>query len=139
MIVTGIFLTANEARIVTLSGSKNEHTRISPKFHKLGLPNNPTQSDVEVFCQTFKSYCGDNTVDKVIINRRDTKKSGIYSVGVGTFIIEGIILTISPVPVEFVSLNTIKATDKRELELKTEKPPTADLGVAYDLAFEGLN
>jgi hypothetical protein len=137
MIVTGILLKANEARIVTLSGSKNEHIRISLKPDKLTLPENPTQSDVEVFCQTFKSYCEDNAVNKVIINRRAT--SGKYPGGAGTFIIEGIILTISPVPVEFVSPNTVKATDKRESELKIRKPTTVDLGLAYDLAFEGLN
>jgi hypothetical protein len=137
MIVAGIFLTGNEARIVTLSGSKNEHKRISLKFHKLELPNNPTQSNVETFCQAFKAYCEDNAVNKIVINRRLT--NGKFPGGAGTFIIEGIILTISPVSVEFVSTNTIKATDKRELELKTEKPTTADLGLAYDLAFEGLN
>ena len=137
MIVAGIFLTGNEARIVPLSGSINQHTRIALKFHKLGLPDNPIQDDVEIFCQTFKSYCKDVSVNKVIINRRPT--NGKFPRGAGTFIIEGIILTISPVPIEFISPNTIKATDKRELELKTEKPTTADLGVAYDLAFEGLN
>jgi hypothetical protein len=137
MVVSGIFLKANEARIVTLTGSKNAHKLIAPKINKLSLPKNPTQDDVDIFSQAFKAYCADNSVDKVVVNRRAT--SGQGAGGAGTFLIEGILLAISPAPIEFVHSATVRATDKREIEKKNHKPETVDLGKAYDFGFEGLS
>jgi hypothetical protein len=137
MVISGIFLKANEARIVTLTGSKDNHSIIAPKFNKLALPKNPTQDDVKVFSQAFKAYCADNSVDKVVVNRRTT--SGQGAGGAGTFLIEGVILAISPSPVDFIHPATIRATDKREANLKTHKPETVALGKAYDFGFEGLS
>jgi hypothetical protein len=59
-----------------LSGTKENHTLIAPKFNKLSLPKNPTQDDVEVFAQAFKAHCTDNAIDKVVINRRTTSGKG---------------------------------------------------------------
>lgn len=137
MVISGIFLKANVARIVTLTGSKDNHSSIAPRFNKLALPKNPSQADVEVFSQTFKAYCADNSVDKVIINRRAT--SGQGAGGAGTFLIEGVLLAISPASIEFVHHATVRATDKREGDKKTEKPGTVDLGKAYDFGYEGLS
>jgi hypothetical protein len=136
VVISGIFLKANEARIVTLTGSKENHSLVAPRFNKLALPKNPTQDDVEVFAQAFKAYCADNSIDKVVLNRRAT--SGQAAGGSGTFLIEGVILAISPTLVEFVHSATIRATDRREGDLKIAKPKTVDLGKAYDVGFEGL-
>jgi hypothetical protein len=137
MVISGIFLKANEARIVTLTGSKDNHSLVAPRFNKLALPKNPSQDDVEVFSQAFKAYCADNSVDKVIINRRATNGQGAG--GAGTFLIEGVLLAISPASIEFVHPATVRATDKREGNQKTEKPGTVDLGKAYDFGYEGLS
>jgi hypothetical protein len=137
MVVSGVFLKANEARIVTLTGSKNVHKLIAQKINKLSLPKNPTQDDVDIFSQAFKAYCADNSVDKVVVNRRAT--SGQGAGGAGTFLIEGILLAISPAPIEFVHSATVRATDKREIEKKNLRPETVDLGKAYDFGFEGLS
>ena len=137
MVVSGIFLKANEARIVIITGSKNVHKLIAPKIDKLSLPKNPTQDDVDVFSQAFKAYCSDNSIDKVVVNRRAT--SGQGAGGAGTFLIEGILLAISPVPIQFVHSATVKATDNRESDKKNNKPQTLDLGKAYDYGFEGLS
>lgn len=137
MVVSGIFLKANEARIVTLTGSKDSHTIVAPRFNKLSLPKSPSQGDVEVFAQAFKAYCADNSVDKVVINRRAA--SGQGAGGAGTFLIEGVLLAICPAPIEFVHPATIRATDRREAGKKTEKPATVDLGKAYDFGYEGLS
>ncbi|TWO83233.1 hypothetical protein AYI75_16205 [Shewanella algae] len=137
MIITGIFLKANQARIITLSGSRASHELLAEKFTKLDLPKNPTQDDVEVFVQAFRAHCTSNSIDKVIINRRATNGQGAG--GAGTFLLEGVFLATSQAPVEFVHSATIRATDRREPDLKTERPSTVDLGKAYDLAFEGLN
>jgi len=136
MVISGIFLKANEARIVTLNGTRDNHSIIAPKFNKLSLPKNPSQDDVEVFFQAFKAYCADNSVDKVVINRRAT--SGQGASGAGTFIIEGILLAISPAPIEFVHSATVRATDRRENDKKSERPKTVDLGKAYDFGYEGM-
>lgn len=137
MVVSGIFLKANGARIITLTGSKDNHSLIAPKFNKLTLPKNPTQDDVEVFTQAFKAYCADNSVDKVVVNRRTT--SGQGAGGAGTFLIEGVLLATSTASIDFIHPATVRATDKREGDKKTEKPGTVDLGKAYDFAYEGLS
>lgn len=136
MVVSGIFLKGNAARIVTLKGNKKKHSLIAEKIHKLSLLKNSTQEDVEVFSQAFKAYCMDNSVDKVIINRRAT--SGLGAGGSITFLIEGVLLAISPTPVAFVHSATVRATNRKESELKKLKPGTIDLGKAYDFAYEGL-
>lgn len=137
MVISGIFLKANEARIVTITGNRDTHQLVAPKINKLSLPKNPTQDDVEIFSQAFKAYCADNSIDKVVVNRRAT--SGQGAGGAGTFLIEGILLAIAPAPIEFVHPATVRATDKREADKKAQKPPTADLGKAYDFGYEGLN
>jgi len=137
MAIAGMLLKANEVRIVALAGNKANHSLIAQKFNKLALNKNPNQDDVKVFIQAFKTYCSDNGIEKIIINRRSS--SGKMAGGAGTFLIEGVILAISSTIVEFVHSATIRATDKREASLKTEKPGTVDLDKAYDLAFEGLN
>ena len=137
MVVSGIFLKANEARLVTLTGTRESHAVLAPKINKLSLPKNPTQDDVNSFSQAFKAYCADNSVDKVIINRRVTTGQGAG--GAGTFLIEGVLLAVSPAPIEFFHPATVRATEKREGSKKIHKPKTVDLGKAYDFGFQGLS
>lgn len=137
MVVSGIFLKANEARIITIIGNKDTHELTAQKINKLSLPKNPTKDDVDAFSQAFKAYCTDHSIDKVFVNRRAT--SGQGAGGAGTFLIEGILLAISLPPIEFIHPATIRATDKRESGKKTCKPQTVDLGKAYDIGFEGLS
>jgi len=136
MIVAGVFLKSNVARIVTLSGTRQDHLIVARKFNKLELPKNPTQDDVSVFSQAFKAFCLENAVDKIILNKRVT--SGQGAGGPATFRTEGIILAVSPVPVSLVHPATITATNRKQVELKKCRPATADLGRAYDFSFEGL-
>lgn len=137
MVISGIFLKANDARLVTLTGSRDAHTLVAPKINKLSLPKNPTQDDIDIFSQAFKAYCADNSVDKVVINRRLTTGQGAG--GAGTFLIEGVLLAVSPAPIEFIHSATVRATEKRESGKKIYKPQTVDLGKAYDFGFEGLS
>lgn len=137
MVVSGIFLKGHEARIVTLVGSKDSHKLIAPEIHKLPLQKNPTKNDVDIFVKAFIAYCKDNRVEKVLINRRAI--SGKRCGGAGTFLVEGILLAISYVPIEFVHPNTVIATNKKKGDKKKDMPKTVDLGKAYDIGFEGLN
>jgi len=136
MVICGINLKANEARLVTLRGKRDSHELICAEFNKMEMPKNPTQDDAKTFAKAFVSFCSDNKVTQVVVNRRAT--AGQMAGGGGTFIIEGILLMTSPVPVKFVHPATIKSTDKKDADKKTAKPETAELAKAYDLAFEGL-
>jgi len=135
-VVSGVFLKGNEARIITLSGNRSSHSAVASKFHKLQLSKNPSLDDVEIFKQALTSYYLDNSINKIILNRRAT--SGLGTGGAMSFIMEGIILAISNIPIEFSHPATVKATDRKEFKNKTIKPNTIALGKAYDLAYEGL-
>lgn len=136
MVVLGVMLKGNAARLVALVGRQTEHTVVNSRVNKIELPKNPSKDDVDTFVQTFKAFCAVNAVDLVAINRRAT--SGQGAGGAGTFIVEGILLAASPCPVDFFHPATIKATDRKKAGLKTLRPETVDLGIAYDLGFERL-
>ncbi|WOT05800.1 DUF3010 family protein [Shewanella youngdeokensis] len=137
MIISGLFLKANEIRVVTLEGERASHLLIAPKVTKFSLLKNPTQAEVVVFHTNLNAYLQHHRVDKVVINRRATTGQGAG--GAGTFLMEGVILATCPCEVEFVHPATMRATDKRHSELKNGRPATVDLGKAYDLAFECLS
>ncbi|WP_028766102.1 DUF3010 family protein [Shewanella fidelis] len=135
-VVSGLFLKANEVRVVTLSGYRGEHELIAPKVNKFSLLKNPQQGDVQQFIAQLQAYISEHHVAKVVLNRRAT--SGQGAGGAGTFLMEGAILACIGVDIEFVHPATLRATDKRCGALKPAKPTTVDLGKAYDLAFEAL-
>lgn len=136
MVVLGMMLKGNAARLVALSGRQTDHQLLESRVNKIELPKNPSKDDVEIFVQAFKSFCALNAVDLIAINRRAT--SGQGAGGAGTFLIEGILLATSPCPIDFFHPATIKATDRKKVELKVLRPKTVDLGSAYDLSFERL-
>ena len=136
MISAGLLIKGNACRIVTLSGSKQNYSRIAEKFHKLELAAKPSQEDVEVFVQTIKAFCSDNNIDLININFRNTK--GEHAGGAASFRIEGIILASAPISVQQIHQATIGATNRKQGDLKTLKPKAKDIGRAFDLAFEGL-
>ena len=137
MVVLGVMLKSNVARLVALTGSQDDHLMVKSKVNKLEIPKHPTRDDVETFVQAFKSFCVVNVVDLVVVNRRATAGQGAG--GAATFITEGVMLASSPCPLDFVHPATLKATDRKKGELKTARPETVDLGLAYDLAFQGLS
>ena len=136
MVITGLFLKANEIRMVTLTGNRESHQLILPKTNKLTLTKNPDQAEVAVFVQAVKAHCTDNNVDKIVMNRRATTGQGAG--GAGTFLMEGVLLALSLPTIELIHPATIRATDKRENAKKMGRPTTVDMGKAFDYAFEGL-
>ena len=136
MPIAGMFLKANEVRVVTLSGSRSSHELVSPKVNKLALIKNPSQSEVIQFAETIRAYCVEHKIEQIVLNRRAT--SGQGAGGAGTFLMEGVILAMALTKVDFVHPATVRATDKKTAEFKGLKPKTVDLGKAYDLAFELL-
>ncbi len=136
MIVAGISLKGNITRIVTLHGNRKNHKRIAGKFHKLELTKYPPQDEVKVYVQALIAFCNDNSVDKLILNKRTIGGQGAG--GNATFRAEGIILASILAEVRLVHSATILATERRVSNLKSSKPTTKELGIAYDLAFDGL-
>ncbi len=137
MVVGGIFLKGNGARIVTLSGTRSSHLRLLSTFHKLELPAKPVQADVEAFVQTLQAYYADNRVDILCVNQR-TMGKGTHAGGSASFRTEGIILATSPIPVTLVYPATISAELKKDAVDTAIRPDTLELAKAYDLAFTGL-
>lgn len=136
MLATGVFLKGNEARLVSIEGTRAAHRVVASKVNKIAIPKAPTVEDIKLFCEAFSAYCRQYQVEQLVLNRRATTGQGAG--GAGTFILEGVLLTITQVPLIFVHPATLRATDKRTQELKGDKPKTLDLGKAYDLAFEAL-
>ncbi|MCP4606039.1 MAG: DUF3010 family protein [Proteobacteria bacterium] len=137
MAVAGIFLKGNFANIVTLEGTQGSHKFVDEDFNKVEIGKNPTQKDVVTLVETIKKYIEKNQISEIVLNRRVT--AGQMAGAAGTFLWEGILLTMSTVPLRFVHVATIRATDKKVGDLKTQKPEeNVPLEKAYDFAFEGL-
>jgi len=137
MNVAGIYLKSNVLRIIALSGTRANHRRIAERVHKIELSSTPEQEDIRALSQTIRAYCAEHSIDLICINRRVSR--GTHAGGASTFRHEGVILATSPVPVRQIHQATIAATERRDATLKQQRPGTADLGRAYDLAFEGLD
>lgn len=137
MIIGGILLKGNGIRVVTLSGTRSSHKRLLPNFNKLDLPAKPTQQDVATFVQAFKAYCSDNSIDLLCLNQRNSG-NGKHAGGSSSFRNEGIILSVSPVPVQLTSPATVAAVLRRHSINPSIRPTTVDLGKAYDFAFAAL-
>jgi len=136
MVVTGIFLKLNLLRLVTLSGTKNEHEIIEVKFHKLQFPKNDNFEQIDMLKKTIVAFIKKNNVEKIAINGR--ARSGQRQGGADSFKIHGFLLAIIEYPIDIFFSATIRSTNTRENELKTKRPLTQDLGKAFDLAFELL-
>ncbi len=137
MAVAGMFLKGNFAHIVTLEGTQSSHTFVDKEFTNMEIGKNPSQEDVVALSETINKYIEKNKISQIVLNRRVT--AGQMAGAAGTFLWEGILLTMSPVPLKFIHVATIRATDKKRGDLKTAKPEdNVPLGKAYDFAFEGL-
>lgn len=138
MTVIGMFLKGNFANIVTLDGTRKDHNLVAEKFDRLELGKNPTQKDVAKIVKTLGDHIEKHQVTQITLNRRVT--AGQMAGAAGTFLWEGILLATSPIPLKFAHVATLRATDKKQGDLKTKKPPEENvlLSKAYDFAFEGL-
>ena len=140
MAVTGMFLKGNFAHVVTLTGTQTKHDLIDRDFKNMELGKNPTQEDVAAIRENITKYIEKNSITQIVLNRRVT--AGQMAGAAGTFLWEGILLVVSPVPLKFVHAATIRATNKKKGGLKTLKSRNPEENVpfdkAYDFAFEGL-
>lgn len=137
MAVVGMFLKGNFAHIVTLEGTRSEHEFVDEDVKSWELGKNPTREDVAGYGDALKAFVEKNGVTEIVLNRRVT--AGQMAGAAGTFLWEGILLSLSPVPLRFVHVATVRSTDKKVGDLKKLRPEDdVPLGKAYDFAFEGL-
>ena len=136
MIVVGVYLTGSNARIIILDGTRECHNLVSNKASKLTIGNMPSDEEIHNICKVYTSICQDHRVNKVILNSRN--KKGVKQGGANTFLLEGMFRAVSEISVELVHHNTLTASEKHYHALKKHRPETKELGLAYDLAFEGL-
>ena len=139
MAVAGMFLKGNFAHIATLDGTQDKHALIDRDFKSMEMGKNPTQEDVAALREKIEKYVKKNGITQIVLNRRIT--AGQMAGAAGTFLWEGILLAVSPVPLTFLHAATIRATDKKKGTLKTLRsgdPENAFLDKAYDFGFEGL-
>ena len=115
MAVAGFFLKGNFANVVTLDGTKSNHEHVDEGFNRLEIGKNPTQKDVAALVKSINQYIEKNSVTHITLNRRVT--AGQMAGAAGTFLWEGILLAVSPVPLKFVHVATIRATDKKSGDL----------------------
>lgn len=136
MNVMGIYLKSNLLRIVTLSGSKQEHCIIEPKFHKIEIPKDNDIDSIKLVQSTLIAFYKNNKIEAIGINGRTTR--GQAAGGPLSFKSEGVLLASSSVQIKSIFSATTRASDRKRPENKTNKPSTIDLGKAYDIAFEML-
>jgi hypothetical protein len=135
-----MFLKGNFAYVATLEGTQKQHALVDQDFKLMEMGKNPTQHDVAAIREKIEKYIENNRVTQIVLNRRIT--AGQMAGAPGTFLWEGILLAVSPVPLKFVHAATIRATDKKMGELKTLKsgdPEDVMFDKAYDFGFEGLD
>lgn len=139
MAITGIFLKGNAANFVTLNGTREGHEPVDTGIERIELQKNPSAKEVAGVVADLRGMVEKNDITHFVINRRVT--AGQMAGAAGTFIWEGILLSSSPIPLKFVHVATLRATEKKQGDLKTHKPPEEKPGLAkaYDFAFEGLN
>lgn len=136
MNVIGINLKADLLRIVTLSGTKSNHVRIEEKFNKIKIPRDNNISELTLVKDTLITFFNTNNIEGIAVNGRAI--AGQMSGSPLSFKSEGFLIAITNIQIKNIFSATIRATDKKGIDLKTCKPTTKDLGVAYDIAFELL-
>jgi hypothetical protein len=135
--VSGFVITASEVRIVTLEGIRAAHTRIADKLHKLPIADGSSAESIKAVVAALNAHIRDVEVQR--IGLISYSERGTFSASGAVYRIEGALMFVAEAEVRFVHKATLKATDRRHGELKTQRPETKALGEAYDLAFECLN
>lgn len=136
MNVTGINLKADLLRIVTLSGTKSEHTRLEEKFNKVQIPRDNGVNELKEVRDILISYFKNNSIERVAVNGRAVK--GQMAGSPLSFKSEGFLMGILDLEIKNIFSATLRATDRKRADEKSCRPSTKDLGVAYDIAFELL-
>ncbi len=111
MTICGIEMSASEAILVLVSGTKSNfsHREVEPRKLKLSDDTNPDK--VKAFRDSFFAFFRENKVDLVVIKKRG--KKGNYAGGPIGFKLEGIAQLYDNCPVSLIAPQTISASLKK--------------------------
>ena len=111
MRVRGIELKGNEAKLAVVEKTAQEINHIGVATKKTPLVDSDCCIQVNSFKDTFESFCRDNSIDKVVIKKR--QKKGTYAGGVDTFKMEGVIQISNISEVILILPQSIAAINKK--------------------------
>ena len=136
MIVCGIELTATEARLSVLEGTKSAFSSLGAGPAKLVLENDEKPKEVKAFQDAIYAFFRENRIERVAIKKR--AKRGQYASSPVSFKLEGLIQLYPDCDVRLVSPQTISAA-KRKHAPEAPKDMEDDQQVAFETAFAALD
>jgi len=136
MIVCGIELTASEARLFVLKGTKSMflHVEVSPS--KLVLEDDEKPKEVKAFQEAIYTFLRENRVERIAIKKRG--KRGQYAGSPVSFKLEGLVQLYPECDVRLVSPQTISAA-KRKHTPEAPQDIKDFQQVAFETAFAALD
>ena len=135
MIVCGMEMTASEARLFILDGTKASFSHVAVNPPKLVLADDENPEEVKAFQAAIYAFLRENGVAQVAIKKRG--KRGDYAGGPVSFKLEAMVQLYPTCPVVLVSPQSIAAA-------KRNHPPSAPQGIhsyqqaAFETAFTAL-
>ncbi|MDP3044658.1 MAG: DUF3010 family protein [Bacillota bacterium] len=136
--VCGIELSGSEAHIVTLRGSKLNHTIVAPDMKKLVLSATESQADIRSFRATFCSFLSETKIDRAGIVKRTSK--GSFAAGGLSFKLEALIQSCD-ITVVLAHPRTLEKTILAKPPARSidELAPHKYLANAYKMAYHLLD
>ncbi len=136
MIVCGIEVTASEARLVVLKGTKASYSHLGASPAQLPLENDEKPAEVKAFMDAIHAFLRDNKVERVAIKKR--AKRGQYAGSPVSFKMEGLIQLYSECDIVLVSPQTISAAKRKQSPVAPDDI-SDDQQVAFETAFTKLD
>ena len=136
MIVCGIEMSASEARLVVLKGTRANYSFVDLKPRKLVLADDESQDAVKAFQDTVFAFLRENLIDKVVIKKR--MKRGEFSGGPVGFKMEGIVQLYPGCQISLLSAPTVAAVMRRN-SLMSPKGMVKYQQAAFETAYSGLS
>jgi Protein of unknown function (DUF3010) len=105
MIICGIELSASEARLVLLDGTRAAYTHVAVAPPKIVLADDENPDEVKAFKEAMYAFLRENHVEQIAIKKRN--KRGDYSGGPVSFKMEGLVQLYPECDVVLTSPQTI--------------------------------
>ncbi len=135
MIVCGIELASSEARLVVLSGTKDNYSLVETSPPKIILGDDENPDEVKAFKNAIDAFFREYHVEKIAIKKRN--KKGEYSGGPLSFKMEGLIQLYPSCRIVLISPQSISAA-KRNFSPDYPENINKYQHVAFDTAFTAL-
>ncbi len=136
MIVCGIEVTASEARLVILKGTKSTYSHVGASPSKLVLADDEKPEEVKAFQDAIFAFLRENKIERIAIKKR--AKRGQYAGSPVSFKLECLIQLYPGCDVVLVSPQTISAAKRKHAPAAPEEI-IDDQQTAFETAFTTLD